>query len=119
MECKLLRSASQVYIKGRYNKTAGKYEVNGIERFTTLTYAQEDAYAGMMGFVIKGIPEKIVSKLKRKVRNFYPADRIEELLQQKCAGWELSFQSKHIRTDNTEIHLYHLFFDFEKHPTIP
>lgn len=112
IECKCLESASQVYIKGNYNKSKDKYEVNGIERFITLTYAKGERYAGMLGFIVKGNPEKIVENLKSKVMAFHPSDNIKELIDKKIADWELSFQSEHIRTDKTEIHLYHLFFDF-------
>jgi len=112
IECKRLRSANQVYIKGRYNKTKEKYEVNGIERYIKLTYAKNDEYAGMMGFIIQGNPENIVKKPSHKVKSFHPSDEMEQLLKQECADWKLSFQSKHIRVNGKAIHLYHLFFDF-------
>jgi len=112
IECKLLRSASQVYIKGRYNKVEEKYEVNGIERFITLTYSKNDDYAGMLGFIIKGNSGRIVNSLKHKVKDFRPSDEIDQFIDQKCVEWELSFQSTHIRINKTKIHLYHLFFDF-------
>lgn len=70
IECKLLRSASQVYIKGRYNKAKEKYEVDGIERYITLTYAKNDAHGGLIGFIVQGNPEKIVKNLSHKVKNF-------------------------------------------------
>lgn len=114
IECKLLRFASQVYIKGRYDKNKCKYEVNGIERFVTLTYSKHDQYAGMLGFIIKGIPERIIENLKTKVSPFYPSHEMQSLLNQKCGGWALSFQSKHLRQDDRPIHLYHLFFDFRE-----
>ncbi len=114
IECKLLRFASQVYIQGKYNKSKEKYEVNGIERYITLTYAKDDEYAGMMGFIIQGNPEKIVKKLSHKVKSFHPSNEME-LLKQECADWKLSFQSKHIRVNDKAIHLYHLFFDFVNH----
>ncbi len=115
IECKRLRSADQVYIEGRYNKTKEKYEVNGIERYIKLTYAKNDEYAGMVGFIIQGNPEKIVKKLSHKVKSFHPSDEMEQLLKQECADWKLSFQSKHIRVNDKAIHLYHLFFDFINH----
>jgi len=115
IECKRLDSARQVYIEGGYNKTKEEYEVNGIERYITLTYAKDDEYAGMMGFIIQGNPENIVKKLSHKVKSFHPSDEMEQLLKQECADWKLSFQSKHIRVNDKAIHLYHLFFDFANH----
>ena len=41
----------------------------------------------------------------------------ENLLKKSCSDWEYSFQSRHDRSDNTCIHLYHLFFDFIPHET--
>lgn len=112
VECKRLKSAHKDYVEGRYNKEKNKYQVNGIERFVTATYAKNDDYAGLIGFIINKNPDKIVKRLKSKIIAFHPATNIEFLLKQKCVDWDLSFQSKHIRTNTTEIHLYHLFFDF-------
>lgn len=105
IECKKLKAAEGRYIRDVDSK-------GGVERFTNLHYAPEEKKAGMIGFLVQGNPKKIVESLIKKVKAFHPADKIEELLKQKCLDWELSFQSKHICINKKEIHLYHLFFDF-------
>jgi len=99
LECKTLKSAETKYLE------------KGLKRFIELRYAANDDFAGMLGFIIAGNPEEIVKKLKEKVKEFHPASNIEILLEKKCLEQELSFQSKHTRTNNTEIHIFHLFFD--------
>jgi len=112
VECKRLTYAETRYVKGTVKN--GIYEIDGMEKFIKLIYAEKDDYAGMIGFVIKGNPKKIINSLKEKVRVLSPAQEITFLLTQIYDGWQLSFQSKHLRKDNTELHLYHLFFDFVK-----
>jgi len=101
-ECKTLKFASKKYLE------------EGLQRFIDLKYAENDDFAGMLGFIIKGKPENIVKNLKKKVKDFYPAQGIEKLLQKKCLEQALSFQSKHLRSNNTEIHVFHLFFDLRE-----
>ncbi len=105
IECKKLKSAEKRYL------TDGKGK-GGIERFTNLDYAADEEAAGMLGFIVKGEAGQIVRNLKQKIAAFCSARDNAFVLQHKCAEYELSFQSKHIRTNHTEIHLYHLFFDF-------
>jgi len=66
-----------------------------LQRFIDMKYAANDDFARMLGFIIAGNPEEIIKKL----------------LNKKCLEQNLSFQSKHIKTNNTEIHILHLFFD--------
>ena len=100
MECKRLKFADSKYLN------------EGIERFVRLKYARGDTCAGMIGFVIGGDIKKIAAHLKTKVKDFYFSPGFEYLLRKRCLDWEHSFQSKHDRSNNTRIHLYHLFFDF-------
>ncbi|TAF63740.1 MAG: hypothetical protein EAZ55_12800, partial [Cytophagales bacterium] len=88
-----------------------KYLEEGLQRFIELKYAERDNFAGMLGFIIAGKPENIVKNLKKKVRSFHPAPDIEAWLSKKCLDQPLSFQSKHLRNNDTEIHIFHLFFD--------
>lgn len=111
VECKRLKSAETRYVHGSPDKN-GDYEIDGMEKFIELIYSEGDEYAGMIGFIIQGNPINIVNKLKLKIKDFYPSSDIASLLEQKCADWELSFQSKHIRNNNKAIHFYHIFFDF-------
>ena len=112
IECKKFNPYNNDYIHGYFNNVKNKYECNGIERFTERIYAEKDKYAGMIGFVCSGDVSKIVNNLKPKVKAFYFATDSEDLLDKKCVDWEFSFQSKHIRSNNTEFFLYHIFFDF-------
>jgi hypothetical protein len=66
----------------------------------------------MIGFVINGEIKPIVAALKTKVNGFHFSPGFENLLKKRCSDWEYSFQSRHDRSNNTQIHLYHLFFDF-------
>lgn len=111
VECKRLNSAETRYVHGTTNKE-GTYKIDGMEKFIELIYSEGDEYAGMIGFIVKGNSIKIINKLKLKIENFYPSSDISSLLAQKCADWELSFQSKHIRNNKKLIHFYHIFFDF-------
>jgi hypothetical protein len=99
VECKLLKYADKKYLD------------EGLQRFIDLKYAENDNYAGMIGFIIKGKPENIVKNMKKKVKDFHPTPDIQTYLDKTCANHNLSFQSKHIRSDNTKIHIFHVFFD--------
>lgn len=100
IECKRLKYADVSYLDG------------GIKRFVELKYAKNDSHAGMIGFVINGEIKPIVAALKAKVNEFHFSPGFENLLKKRCSDWEYSFQSRHDRSNNTDIHLYHLFFDF-------
>lgn len=102
LECKLLDCADKRYLE------------EGIKRFVELKYAEDDSFAGMLGFITKGNPKRIVTNLKKKVTNFHPSNAMEDFIDKKCLDHELSFQSKHKRINDTEIHLYHLFFDLRE-----
>lgn len=111
VECKRLASAETRYVNGTHDKD-GKYKVDGMEKFIELIYSESDEYAGMLGFIVKGKPKRIVNKLKLKAKDFHPSEDTKLFINRKCADWELSFKSKHIRKNKATIHLYHLFFDF-------
>jgi len=100
IECKRLKFADSKYLN------------DGIKRFVRLKYARGDTCAGMIGFVIAGDIKKVVENLKSGVKDFHFSPGFEYLLRKGCLDWEYSFQSKHTRSNNTPIHLYHLFFDF-------
>ncbi len=102
LECKTLKFASKKYLE------------EGLQRFIDLKYAANDNFAGMLGFIIAGKPENIVRNLKKKVKTFHPAEDITQWLDKKCLEQNLSFQSKHIRSNETEIHIFHLFFDLRE-----
>ncbi len=100
IECKCLKYADINYVDG------------GVKRFVELKYSKNDTHAGMIGFVIDGDIDKIVTNLKPKIEGFCFSQGYETLLKKRSLAWKESFQSRHQRSDKTTIHLYHLFFDF-------
>lgn len=93
LECKRLKSPDKAYID------------EGLERFITLKYSKGNEYAGMIGFVVSGDSKIISEGLKRKI----------EVLEHTISTTDVSlipgFNSQHERIDNTQICIYHLFFD--------
>ena len=89
-----------------------EYINEGLKRFVELKYSENEGYAGMIGFVVSGNIRTITEDLNTKVGNYFFVLEQRSLLREKCIGWEYSFQSKHHRTNNTKIHVYHLFFEF-------
>lgn len=110
VECKRLIAAEQRYIRGGQRNEA--YQVDGIERFTSLAYARRDACAGMVAFVVAGEIRRIMGALIAEIRKFRFCSAYDGLLTEPCSNWQDSFQSRHTRIDDTEIHIYHLFFNF-------
>ncbi|MCG8318366.1 MAG: hypothetical protein MI921_02580 [Cytophagales bacterium] len=94
IECKRLKNADKAYID------------EGLERFVTLKYSRGDEFAGMIGFITSGDKTAICRGLKDKI----------EVLGHTVSVSEVSstpgFNSCHNRTDQTQISIYHLFFNF-------
>lgn len=99
VECKRLRNANPKYLD------------EGLKRFVHLEYAEDDEYAGMIGFIISGNKITICDELQTKCKSFYYAEN--DFCNQRVEGWETSFKSCHNRTNDTNIKIFHLFFDFK------
>lgn len=99
VECKRLRNANPKYLD------------EGLKRFVHLEYAEDDEYAGMIGFIISGNKITICDELKTKCKSFYYTEN--DFCNQRVEGWETSFKSCHNRTNDTNIKIFHLFFDFK------
>jgi hypothetical protein len=112
IECKRLSSAETRYVQGAVKN--GKYEIDGLEKFLHLNYAENDNIAAMVGFVVNGNVVNITGGLKEKIMIFEPASNMNTHIDMKCIGWDNSFQSVHLKKDNTDLLIYHLFFDFSK-----
>lgn len=93
LECKRLKSADKAYIN------------EGLERFVTLKYAKGDEYAGMIGFVISSDQSKISEGLQKKIKT------LDHTLSISPTSPIPFFNTSHIRTDASEITVYHMFFD--------
>ncbi|RJE71576.1 hypothetical protein [Reichenbachiella sp. MSK19-1] len=94
LECKRVKSADKAYID------------EGLERFISLKYAKGDEYAGMIGFVISGDKHDISQRLQKKI------GALPHTLSVKKTLPEPFFNSIHHRSDQNQIEVYHLFFDF-------
>ena len=110
IECKRLSSTETRYIQGTTKN--GQYEIDGLEKFLHLQYAENEEIAAMVGFVIKGDVAKITSGLKEKVALFHPDEAMNTHINLLCNGWHNSFQSTHLKNNMKPLLLYHLFFDF-------
>lgn len=89
-----------------------EYINEGLKRFVELKYSDKANFAGMMGFVVAGNILSITNDLSAKVKDYFFALTQSNLSTKTCVDWEYSFQSKHNRMNNTQIHIYHLFFEF-------
>ena len=110
IECKRLSSAETRYVQGTTKN--GRYEIDGLEKFIHLQYAENQPIAAMLGFVVKGDVAKIASGLKEKIAIFHPDKSMATHINLQCVNWDNSFQSLHIKTYERRLLLYHLFFNF-------
>ncbi|MBW8334084.1 MAG: hypothetical protein K0M40_18840 [Prolixibacteraceae bacterium] len=93
LECKRLKSPNKAYID------------EGLDRFIKLKYSKGDEYAGMIGFVVSGDKMLICNGLKNRI------DNLDHTISTTDITLTPSFNSHHKRIDNTQISIYHLFFD--------
>lgn len=93
LECKRLKSPDKAYID------------EGLERFIKLKYSKGDEFAGMIGFVVSGDRTTICKRLNDKIADLEHTITITDISKTP------SFNSHHKRIDNTQICIYHLFFD--------
>lgn len=94
VECKRLKYADKKYIE------------QGLERFITLIYAETDVYVAMMGFVTAGDKKTIAGNLRTKISTLKHTNKITKVSTLP------SFESNHTKSNNLEIDIYHLFFEF-------
>jgi hypothetical protein len=84
-----------------------KYLNDGLMRFISLAYAEEESEAGMIGFTLNvGIPQK----LKGKVKQFH----CSKLIDKPVLNFTDSYKSIHICKNSKEILISHFFFYFSK-----
>lgn len=98
IECKRLKSASPKYIS------------DGLNRLIKKEYAENESYAGMIGFVIDGNIKSICSSLMETCKQ---VNYIEsEFTCSKIDEPETSFNTTHNRDGSDDINVYHLFLEF-------
>ena len=93
LECKRLKAPDKAYID------------EGLERFIKLRYSKGDEFAGMIGFVVSGDKMVICNGLKNRIDELYHTISTTDI------SLTPSFNSYHNRIDNSQICIYHLFFD--------
>lgn len=100
VECKRLKNANQKYID------------EGLHRFLNNEYSENESCSAMLGFIIEGNIKDIRLGILRKceTENYIQ----NEFTQQKYTDWEHNFKTTHSRKNNSEINVYHLFFEFKK-----
>jgi hypothetical protein len=122
-ECKLLDLTNYRINEYLYKKTT-QDEDGGLYRFLINKYAENLPFGGMLGYIISNTPEKVITKLKTKIKSFQIENDIlnfgnltdEHLLNIQIQNFNRSFQSKHIRINQnkekiTPIHIFHVFLD--------
>lgn len=97
VECKNLKSADQRYIS------------EGIDRFVNKVYGAADAEAALIGFVVGGKVNSILSRMEVRIQNEASCVKNYTHATKKCNGYEFSFHSSHIRSNISTIILHHLF----------
>ena len=98
------------------NYRNNEYITNGLVRFIDLKYSEDNEYAAMIGFMVDDNHPFIYENIKQKLfnNNYVPS----KFSQEEFSRWELAVKSTHTRKNNSEINIYHLFFDFSQHPYI-
>jgi len=88
------------------------YIADGLKRFIDSQYSRMNDYAGMLGFVVSGDITTIRAELLNKCRNvsYIPND----FTSQEYDEWKHTIKTAHSRNGNTNICIYHLFFEFNK-----
>jgi len=99
--------------KNLYNKKNQKkkrYVEKGVNHFISGYYASQSSVSAMVGYVLTGRIEDAVNDLTPIIESL--ASPIMNLTRDLVSE-EPQYKSRHLRTtDNVEILLYHLFFDF-------
>ncbi len=99
IECKKVRSVSK-----------SQYIDSGISRFIKNEYTNEnDKFAGMCSFIVQNDVNKLINGIKEKVKQY----KFVKLNNNTICNFQYSFSSVHNKFDNSDILIYHLFFDMK------
>jgi hypothetical protein len=101
VECKKIRTANK-----------SQYIDKGISRFIlSEKYTNKnDKYAGMCSFIFQSDVNKLINGIKEKIKQY----KLIKLDNNIICNFQYSFRSKHNKMDNTDILIYHLFFEMKK-----
>lgn len=104
-------------IDPKYNVLNSEYVHEGVYRFIRREYADSLNDAGMLGYVLAGCVSNIVNDINYSmshIRKNPPLPECNHLHSvQPIDSFKDVYRSHHTRTDNTKIHLHHLFLKFE------
>ena len=89
------------------------YLDDGLIKFIDLRYAKTNEYSAMVGFVVSGDIDTIFANTIQNTEKFYPTKQNQLVQNPIDSNWKHSFVSFHERTDNSEIKIYHLLFEFK------
>lgn len=100
-----------------YSNLNSEYVNEAIYRFIRCEYAAGLNDAGVLGYVLAGEATTIVSNINQSMSRIHknPALPMSNNLYvtQSVANFQDIYRSTHIRTDNTNIQLHHLFLTFD------
>ena len=100
-ECKNLYNHKKAKIK--------RYVETGVTNYSSGRYGSQSSENSMVGYVLSGKLPNIIKELKTEISTVAP---ISNLTRELCYT-DPQYVSRHKRsTDNCEITLHHLFFDF-------
>lgn len=98
--------------KNLYNRKEDKikrYVETGVKNYTSGRYGSQSTESAIIGYVLSGKIPEIVAKLITEIATVAPVSNLSRELRYA----DPQYASRHKRsTDNNEITLHHLFFDF-------
>lgn len=101
----------------KYSVLNSEYVNEAIYRFIRREYADGLSDAGVLAYVLAGNVRQIVLDINQTMSNIRknrPLPRSNHLTVTKAiANFTDVYQSRHIRTDDTNLQLYHLFLSFD------
>lgn len=86
-----------------------RYISTGVQNFTNGRYGAQSSESSIVGYVLSGDIPDIVEELKKEIQKEPPCSNLTRTM----SSLDPQYHTKHIRvTDNQEITLHHLFFNF-------
>ncbi len=86
-----------------------RYVETGVKNFTSGRYGAQSSESSIIGYVLSGEIPDIVAELKKEIQKEPPCSNLTRTM----SSLDPQYYTKHIRvTDNQEITLHHLFFNF-------
>lgn len=125
LECKRLNEEKNKLDAYIHNKISTGDD-GGLYRFCINKYSENKPFGGMLGYVISGCCDKIITDIKQSIKSFsltlnnitYAELIDDNLLNKSINNISNTFQSQHSRINQNQlispIHIFHFIFDFTK-----